>query len=549
MASYSAAVLSRCWAHRSFANLCLLLFLVVSQSFPSLVAGDDVTHEDGSLHSSPVCNNKFRLVKVMNWVNGVESPIVVGLSARFGAVLPSDVAEALRFPAVLANPINCCTNSSSQLLDSIALARRGDCTFTAKAEVAESGGAVGLLVINDNEDLYKMVCSENDTSLNITIPTVMIPNSAGNKFADYLNSGKHVEIRLYSPNRPVVDYSAIFLWLMAVLTIICASVWGEFIACERADERYNHLMRKEPSDTGSVNKDDSEKEVFEINAKGAVVFIIVASAFLMLLYFFMSAWFIWLLVVLFCIGGMEGMHVCFVTIMSRILKKGGQKTLHLPVLGEVLVLSVVILPLCAAFAIFWAANQRASFAWIGQDILGICLMITVLQMARIPNIKVASALLCCAFVYDIFWVFLSPLIFKESVMIAVARGDNSGGESIPMLLKIPRFFDPWGGYDMIGFGDILFPGLLVAFSFRYDRSNKKGLLNGYFLWLALGYAFGLFLTYLALFLMDGHGQPALLYLVPCTLGLIVVLSAVRGELKDMWLYEKKPPGSLPPGEA
>lgn len=53
-----------------------------------------------------------------------------------------------------------------------------------------------------------------------------------------------VEIRLYSPNRPVVDYSAIFLWLMAVLTIICASIWGEFIACERADERYNHLMRK-----------------------------------------------------------------------------------------------------------------------------------------------------------------------------------------------------------------------------------------------------------------------------------------------------------------
>jgi len=29
---------------------------------------------------------------------------------------------------------------------------------------------------------------------------------------------------------------------------------------------------------------------------------------------------------------------------------------------------------------------------------------------------------------------------------------------------------------------------------------------------------GLFITYLALFLMDGQGQPALLYLVPCTLG-------------------------------
>jgi Signal peptide peptidase len=38
-----------------------------------------------------------------------------------------------------------------------------------------------------------------------------------------------------------------------------------------------------------------------------------------------------------------------------------------------------------------------------------------------------------------------------------------------MLLKVPRFFDPWGGYDMIGFGDIIFPGLLVAFSYRYNR--------------------------------------------------------------------------------
>lgn len=45
---------------------------------------------------------------------------------------------------------------------------------------------------------------------------------------------------------------------------------------------------------------------------------------------------------------------------------------------------------------------------------------------------------------------------------------------------------------------------------------------------------GLFLTYLGLYLMQGHGQPALMYLVPCTLGLIVALSAVRDDLKDLW---------------
>jgi len=36
-----------------------------------------------------------------------------------------------------------------------------------------------------------------------------------------------------------------------------------------------------------------------------------------------------------------------------------------------------------------------------------------------------------------------------------------------MLLRFPRPSDPWGGYDMIGFGDILFPGLLVSFTRRY----------------------------------------------------------------------------------
>lgn len=49
----------------------------------------------------------------------------------------------------------------------------------------------------------------------------------------------------------------------------------------------------------------------------------------------------------------------------------------------------------------------------------------------------------------------------------VARGDKSNGEGIPMLLKVPRLYDPWGGYSIIGFGDILLPGLLVSFCLRY----------------------------------------------------------------------------------
>ncbi|CAN6447982.1 unnamed protein product [Victoria cruziana] len=516
-----------------------LLFLFIYLGF---AGADEVWNDGAGTPKSPGCSNKFQLVKVKNWVNGEEGISMVGLSARFGSPLPTREKEAVKLNAVLANPLNGCSNSSLKLSSSILLVKRGDCTFTTKAKVAQAEGAGGLLVMNDKEDLYKMVCTENDTSsINITIPVAMIPKSAGSAFQQSLVAGKKVEISLYSPRRPVVDLSEIFLWVIAVGTIVCASVWPEFIACEQTDERYNQLTKKESHGTGATVKDEYEKEILDINAKGAVIFIILASAFLMLLYFFMSSWFIWLLIVLFCIGGIEGMHVCLVTLISRMCGGCGEKAINVPLIGEVLLLSVVILPFCAAFAVFWAANQHASYAWIGQDILGISLMITVLQMARLPNIKVASVLLSCAFIYDIFWVFISPLFFHESVMIAVARGDNSGGESLPMLLRIPRFFDPWGGYDMIGFGDILFPGLLVSFAFRYDRINKKGILNGYFIWLTIGYGVGLFLTYLALYLMDGHGQPALLYLVPCTLGLVVLLGWLHNELGDLWNYDTSLP--------
>ena len=63
-----------------------------------------------------------------------------------------------------------------------------------------------------------------------------------------------------------------------------------------------HIKQDGP-DTGTNYRED--KEIFEISAKGAIVFIIVASVFLLLLFYFMSSWFVWVLIVLFCIGGIE----------------------------------------------------------------------------------------------------------------------------------------------------------------------------------------------------------------------------------------------------
>lgn len=45
-----------------------------------------------------------------------------------------------------------------------------------------------------------------------------------------------VSVQLYSPRRPAVDIAEVFLWLMAVGTILCASYWSAWRVREAAIE-------------------------------------------------------------------------------------------------------------------------------------------------------------------------------------------------------------------------------------------------------------------------------------------------------------------------
>jgi len=170
--------------------------------------------------------------------------------------------------------------------------------------------------------------------------------------------------------------------------------------------------------------------------------------------------------------------------------------------------------------------------------MSIALLLLIQRTVRLPNIKIASILLCLAFFYDIFWVFLSPYFFQgESVMVRVATGGDTG-ESIPMLIKLPRMNDELGGYSLLGLGDIALPGLLISYLCRHDYTNNVAgfTLRGYFLIAVIGYAIGVIITDIVLLAME-QGQPALLYLVPCTLGVISFVAWCRGELHDLWTGE------------
>ncbi|KAG6749518.1 hypothetical protein POTOM_046570 [Populus tomentosa] len=501
-------------------NICknICVFIVVLASSFCFGSASDIVHQDDIAPKRPGCENNFVLVKVATYINGVEDNEYVGVGARFGLTLESKEKHANLSTLALADPPDCCSKPRNKLSGEVILAHRGNCSFTAKANVAEDAGASAILIINNQTELFKMVCEVNETDVKIGIAAVMLPQDAGASLEKYLTSSSTVKVQLYSPRRPVVDVAEVFLWLMAVGTILCASYWSAWSAREAAIEQDKLL--KDGSDEFIDMDGVRSSGIVNINTASAILFVVIASCFLVMLYKLMSYWFIEVLVVLFCIGGVEGLQTCLVALLScfRWFQPAGESFIKVPFFGAVSYLTLAVSPFCIAFAVVWAVFRRVSFAWIGQDILGIALIITVLQIVRVPNLKVGTVLLSCAFLYDIFWVFVSKWWFKESVMIVVARGDKSGEDGIPMLLKIPRMFDPWGGYSIIGFGDIILPGLLVAFSLRYDWLAKKNLRAGYFLWAMTAYGLGLLITYAALNMMDGHGQPALLYIVPFTLG-------------------------------
>lgn len=45
-----------------------------------------------------------------------------------------------------------------------------------------------------------------------------------------------MELLIYSPNRPLIDFSLVFLWMMSVGTVLSASLWSEIVGSDEHDE-------------------------------------------------------------------------------------------------------------------------------------------------------------------------------------------------------------------------------------------------------------------------------------------------------------------------
>ncbi|CAF2148591.1 unnamed protein product [Rotaria magnacalcarata] len=128
---------------------------------------------------------------------------------------------------------------------------------------------------------------------------------------------------------------------------------------------------------------------------------------------------------------------------------------------------------------------------------------------------------------------------NPSVMEQVALGIGADGEVVPLLFALPSFIsesemDPCmaNRKSMLGFGDIILPGILLTFCKIFDTAMGHRW-SIYYIQSMISYFVGLSLTHLALYLMN-TAQPALLYLVPCILLSTIITGIFRGELRELY---------------
>lgn len=374
--------------------------------------------------------------------------------------------------------------------------------------------------------------------------------------------------RIFVADDPwLIDPSMASIFILATVSLVVGSCWGAF-------QHPLLVAIRNVRNTGDKIESDAET----VDKKDALMFMVLSSASLVLIYWF-PAVLIYVVLFAFFMSGTSSVWLCLDAVSLHL---GIHETrLNRPVFlvdatqasAERLTwLDIVHSGVGLAVMTIWAIFRNNEYGWIVQDLVGFCVIVSLLRLINLPDMQTAAIMMAGLFLYDIFWVFGSKYFTADgsSVMEAVATASGTS-ETMPLLLKIPKF-DEFGGYSMLGYGDVVLPGLLTQFARALDKSYEMAhstvtgtqdcssepspdqdsddstpllpqqlnifpFINRatprYFVISVFGYVVGLFFAFLAVY-VTGMGQPALLYLVPCTMIPILVYAQSRGELNSIW---------------
>ncbi|CAI9732856.1 signal peptide peptidase-like 2B [Octopus vulgaris] len=483
-------------------------------------------------------------------------------------VLPESQSAAKFYRLVDFSSATGCSEDTyvdANLSQAVVTVMRGDCSFSVKASIVAKLGAVAIINISPSNESLIIPGGNKTDYMNINISVALMRDI---EFATIKHLGDNIKCQLYSPQPTLFGLTEAVIFLLALISIVIGSYWSGVLFYEE-----NEVTAEGHKPLESENSDDADKErklkasqkLLSISVPVVIFLIIVMSTFLLGLYFFYN-YLVYVVIVIFMVAASIAFYSCFKPLWNYIIpgKQRLKFNLGSCCKADIMYKEIVLLMLGFAAGITWLVLRHKPYSWILQDILGVLFCINVLKNLRIPSLKAGTLLLGMFFLYDIFFVFLTPLFTEngESVMVDVATGksghhsesaasnsmprslnvpDNkkdvsSTREVLPLVFRVPPLFPSHPSVcfvqeSLLGFGDVILPGVLVVYSHIFDiyvRAKKLYLVISIF-----GYLLGLLLAFVALTLMQA-GQPALLYLVPTVLLSAVIPSCCRGEFREMW---------------
>ncbi|KAH9504041.1 Signal peptide peptidase-like 2B [Bulinus truncatus] len=460
--------------------------------------------------------------------------------------LPSTLEEASYHVLNDFSQIEGCTLTefppTPKLDNSTVALMRGNCTFIQKAAIAESLHAHSVLIVDNKNSTKIPVPGGNSTDykfINITLAII-----SWNDYSRMLQLHKQpISAKLYAPVQALWDHNMIIIVVLSTLFVMLGAGWAAL-----KESRMGNRLRKRGLNSNSLNPDSptqasSPEQQFTVWM--VVIWFVLICAVIVLLYFFYDMM-VYFFIAMFCLAGSYSLYQCLLPVWSQIVPLSYDIPLHrFPCIKtKVKLRSFLLYMPCLTLAIFWAIERHARYAWVLQDMLGASFCIFFIQNLRLPNLKVIAVLLVLLLIYDVFFVFITPLITKDgdSIMESVATGGSGHSkESLPMVFLFPLLGNnPLSicrerSYSLLGFGDIIIPGLLVSYNAVFDICSNTKMV--YYLSSSLGYFLGMVICMISLVLMNS-GQPALLYLVPCTLITTVVIALFRRELRKLMFGSK-----------
>uniref|UniRef100_G3TE84 Signal peptide peptidase-like 2A n=1 Tax=Loxodonta africana TaxID=9785 RepID=G3TE84_LOXAF len=412
---------------------------------------------------------------------------------------------------------------STGIKDRAVAVQWGTCHFLEKARIAQRGGAETLLVANNS---VRYPPSGNKSEFHdVRILIAFISHKDLKDMKQTL--GNNITVKMYSPSWPNFDYTMVVIFAIAVFTVALGGYWSGLTELENL---------KAVTDTEDREMRKKKEEYLTFSPLTVVIFVVICCVMMVLLYFFYKWLVVYVMIAIFCIASATSLYNCLAALIHKI--PYGQ--CKIVCRGKSIEVRLVFLSgLCIAIAVVWAVFRNEDrWAWILQDILGIAFCLNLIKTLKLPNFKSCVILLGLLLLYDVFFVFITPFITKngESIMVELAAGPFGNNEKLPVVIRVPKliYFSVMSvclmPVSILGFGDIIVPGLLVAYCRRFDVQAGSSI---YYVSSTIAYAVGMILTFVVLVLMK-KGQPALLYLVPCTLITASVVAWRRKEMKKFW---------------